>query len=90
MAVIDPDLRVHGIAGLCVADAAIMPTVVSGHTNAAMIRIGEKRRLSIWFVRSYGSRHEFCHRERCAKRLQTIVSQQGAKPDDRENSKIRQ
>jgi hypothetical protein len=40
MAVIDPDRRVHGIAGLCVADAAIMPTVVSGHTNATTIVIG--------------------------------------------------
>jgi choline dehydrogenase len=42
MAIIDPDLLVCGIAGLCVADAAIMPSVVSGHTNAATIRIGER------------------------------------------------
>jgi choline dehydrogenase-like flavoprotein len=42
MTVIDPDLHVHGIAELCVADAEIMPTVVSGHTNAATIMIGEK------------------------------------------------
>jgi choline dehydrogenase len=42
MAVTDPDLLVYGIAGLCVADAAIMPSVVSGHTNAATIRIGER------------------------------------------------
>jgi choline dehydrogenase len=41
MAVIDSDLCVHGIAGLCVADATIMPTVVSSHTNATTIRIGE-------------------------------------------------
>ena len=41
MAVVDPELRIHGIAGLCVADAAIRPTVVAGNTNAATIMIGE-------------------------------------------------
>lgn len=40
--VVDPQLRVHGIAGLRVADASIMPTLIGGHTNAAAIMIGER------------------------------------------------
>jgi len=41
-AVVDARLRVHGVPGLRVADASIMPTITTGNTNAPCVMIGEQ------------------------------------------------
>ncbi len=41
-AVVGPDLKVHGLSGLRIADASVMPTIVAGNTQAAVFMIAEK------------------------------------------------
>jgi choline dehydrogenase len=40
--VVDPQLRVHGVQGLRVADTSVMPTITRANTNAPAIMIGER------------------------------------------------
>jgi choline dehydrogenase len=42
MSVVDPELCVHGLSGLRIADASVMPSIVSGNTNAAVYAIAER------------------------------------------------
>ncbi|MDE0050362.1 MAG: choline dehydrogenase [Rhodospirillales bacterium] len=54
MAVVDARLAVHGIAGLRVADASVMPLIVSGNTNAPAVMIGER---AAAFILGVGDAH---------------------------------
>jgi choline dehydrogenase len=46
--VVDSRLRFHGVAGLRVADASVMPTITSGNTNAPALMIAE--RAAAWML----------------------------------------
>jgi choline dehydrogenase len=41
-AVVDPELRVHGLSNLRVVDASVMPTIIRGHTHAPAVIIAER------------------------------------------------
>ena len=47
-AVVDPELRVRGVAGLRIADASVMPTITSGNTNSPTLMMAE--RAAQWMV----------------------------------------
>lgn len=62
LAVVDQQLRVHGLEGLRVIDASIMPTLISGNTQAPSIMIGEK-----------GAHHLLRGTERPAEAIQPVA-----------------
>ena len=42
LSVVDPELKVHGISGLRVCDASVMPSIVAANTNATVLAIAER------------------------------------------------
>jgi len=59
--VVDPQLRVRGVANLRVADASVMPRLISGNTNAACIMIGEKAAELLATARQESQQEQVAH-----------------------------